>query len=189
MTSFVLRESPSQPQQLNGTTVKCITENYLWFKVSCTTKSITYHPIYYINLLKGILRSLAWRIILVFQKSTYTFTVPKGKRLDNYFIVIYGVNLEKSAKLLSLPTTCTRIARLHLSPFKSDTSQLNSPTDLSSVVVNLEINRETLCGVELTLKCCRKLELTGPACPFDEMPTIPSPLNCNTAESKLEDRL
>ena len=84
------------------------------------------------------------------------------------------MNLEKSAKILSLPMTCTRITRLHLLPFKSDNSQLNSPFDLLSAVFTLEINRETPCGVELSLNRCRKLELTAPACPFDEMPTTPT---------------
>ena len=61
--------------------------------------------------------------------------------------------------------------------------------DLSSAVVTLEINRETLCGVVLTLNRCRKLALTEPACPFDEMTTIPALLNRNLTETNVEDRL
>ena len=96
---------------------------------------------------------------------------------------------KKLAKLLSLPTTCTWIARLHVASAKSFNSQLNSPFDLSSAVVTLEINRETLCGVVLTLNRCRKLALTRPACPFDEMTTILALLNRNLTETNVDDRL
>ena len=137
-----------------------------------------------------MLKVLVWRIILVFQKSTYTFTRPKGRKLDNIILQLLMVRIsKKSAKLLSLPMTCTWIARLHVAPGKSFNSQLNSPFDLSSTVVTLEINSETLCGVELTLNRCRKLPLTGPACPFGKTLTIKTPLNRNVIEVKVNDRL
>ena len=33
-----------------------------------------------------MLKVLAWRIILVFQKSTYIYTGPKGWKLDNIIL-------------------------------------------------------------------------------------------------------
>ena len=160
--------------------IKCVVQNKI-------------HTIKFNSLNKFVERnveSFSMRNYSCLPKVYLTFTGPKGRKLDNIILWLLMVRIsKKSAKLLSLPTTCNWIARFHVAPANSFNSQLNSPFDLSSTVVTSEINRETLRGVELTLNRGWKLALTGPACPVGKTLTTKTPLNRNWTEIKADDWL